>query len=146
LLKNLIVLPVHPIVLGAKVTLRSTLCPADKNSGRLKDDVVNSELPTAIPETVTLVCPVFVTVTSKVSLCPTTIPPNRRAEGVHPSCEVVALASTDTIPRSRIAMPIVRKWIVRTKRDGMMNRGSRISHSLKALRLAEKIPVVHPTP
>jgi hypothetical protein len=66
--KNLIVLPVHPIVLGAKVTLRSTLCPADKTSGRLKDDVVNSELPTAIPETVALVCPVFATVTSKVSL------------------------------------------------------------------------------
>jgi len=68
LLKNLIVPPVHPIVAGAKVTPTSTLCPADKTSGRLKEDVVNAELPTAIPETVTLVCPVFVTVTSRVSL------------------------------------------------------------------------------
>ena len=68
LLKNLIVPPVHPIVVGAKVTLTSTLCPADKISGRLKEDVVNAELPTAIPETVTLVCPVFVTLTSKVPL------------------------------------------------------------------------------
>jgi len=68
LLKNLIVPPVHPIVVGVKLTFRSTLCPAGKTNGRLKEDVVNAELPTAIPETVTLVCPVFVTVTSKVSV------------------------------------------------------------------------------
>lgn len=68
LLKNLIVPPVHPVVVGAKLTLRSTLWPADKTTGRLKEDVVNSELPTVIPETVALVCPVFVTVTSKVSV------------------------------------------------------------------------------
>jgi hypothetical protein len=60
--------PVHPIVVGVKVTRRSTLCPAGKTSGRLKEDVVNSELPTAIPETVALVCPVLDTVTSKVSI------------------------------------------------------------------------------
>jgi hypothetical protein len=68
LLKNLIVPPVHPVVVGAKLTLRLTLWPADKTSGRLKEDVVNSELPTAIPETVALAFPVFVTVTSKVSV------------------------------------------------------------------------------
>jgi hypothetical protein len=68
LLENLIVPPVHPIAVGVKLTLRSTLCPASKSSGRLKEDVVNSELPTVIPETVTLVCPLFVTVTSKVSV------------------------------------------------------------------------------
>jgi hypothetical protein len=68
LLKNLIVPPVHPVVVGAKLTLRLTLWPADKTSGRLKEDVVNSELPTAISETVALVFPVFVTVTSKVSV------------------------------------------------------------------------------
>ena len=66
--KNLIVPPVHPPVVGAKVTFRLILCPADNTSGRLKEDVVNSELPTVIPETVALVCPVFVTVTSKVSV------------------------------------------------------------------------------
>ena len=68
LLVNLIVPPVHPIVVGAKLTLRSTLCPADKTSGRLKEDVVKSELLTVIPETVALLRPVFVTVTSKVSV------------------------------------------------------------------------------
>ena len=68
LLKNLIVPPVHPVVVGAKLTLRLTLWPADKTSGRLKEDVVNAELSTVILETVTLVCPLFVTVTSKVSV------------------------------------------------------------------------------
>ena len=68
LLRNLIVPPVHPVIVGAKLTLKSTLWPADKTTGRLKEDVVNSELPTAIAETVALVCPVFVTVTSKVSV------------------------------------------------------------------------------
>jgi hypothetical protein len=68
LLKNLIVPPVHPVVVGAKVTFRLILCPADNTSGRLKEDVVNWELPTVIPESVALVFPVFVTVTSKVSV------------------------------------------------------------------------------
>ena len=49
--KNLIVPPVHPIAVGVKLTVRLTLCPAGKTSGRLKEDVVNSELPTVIPET-----------------------------------------------------------------------------------------------
>jgi hypothetical protein len=68
LLENLIALPVHPIAVGVKLTLRSTLCPASRTSGRLKEDVVNLELPTVIPEMVALVCPLFVTVTSKVSV------------------------------------------------------------------------------
>jgi hypothetical protein len=66
--KKLIVPPVDPVIVGAKVTLRLTLCPAGRTSGRLKEDVVNWELPTAIAETVALVCPVFVTVTRKVSV------------------------------------------------------------------------------
>jgi hypothetical protein len=68
LLENLIVSPVHPIAVGVKLTFRSILCPASKTSGRLKEDVVNAELSTVILETVTLVCPLFVTVTSKVSV------------------------------------------------------------------------------
>jgi hypothetical protein len=35
-LENLIVPPVHPIAVGVKLTLRSTLCPASKTIGRLK--------------------------------------------------------------------------------------------------------------
>jgi hypothetical protein len=68
LLENLIVPPVHPSAVGAKLILTSTLCPASKTSGRVKSDTLNSELLTVIPETVTLVCPVFVTVTRKVSV------------------------------------------------------------------------------
>jgi hypothetical protein len=68
LLENLIVPPAQPIAVGVKLTLRSTLCPASKTSGRLNEDMVNSELPTVIPEIVALVCPLFVKVKSKVSV------------------------------------------------------------------------------
>jgi hypothetical protein len=57
LLEKLIVPYDHPVSVGVKVTLRSTLCPADKTSGNVKLDVVNSALPAVIPDTVTLVCP-----------------------------------------------------------------------------------------
>jgi hypothetical protein len=59
---------VHPIAVGLKLTLRPTLCPAGKASGRLKEDVVNSELFTLTPEMVTLVWPLLVRVRSKVSV------------------------------------------------------------------------------
>jgi hypothetical protein len=68
LLENLIVPPAHPSALGVKLTLTFTLCPASKVSGRLNWDVVNSESVTVVPETVTLVVPVFVTGTTKVSV------------------------------------------------------------------------------
>jgi hypothetical protein len=57
LLEKLIVPYVHPVAVGVKFTLRSTLCPADKTSGSVKLDVVNPALPAAIAETVTLVSP-----------------------------------------------------------------------------------------
>lgn len=57
LLEKLIVPYVHPVIVGVKVMLRSTLCPADKTSGSVKLDVVNSALPAVIAETVTLVSP-----------------------------------------------------------------------------------------
>ncbi len=68
LLENLIVPPVHPVAVGVKLTFRSTLCPASKTDGRLKEDVANSVLPTVILEMVTLVCPLLVRVTGKVSV------------------------------------------------------------------------------
>jgi hypothetical protein len=68
LLENLTAPGVHPSAVGVKLTLTSTLCPASKTSGRLMPDAVNSEWLSVVPETVTLVCPVFVTVTSKVSV------------------------------------------------------------------------------
>jgi len=68
LLENLIVPPAHSIAVGVKLTLRSTLCPASKTSGRLREDVVNAELPAVILEMVTLVCPLLDRVTSKVAV------------------------------------------------------------------------------
>lgn len=68
LLVNLIVPPVHPITVGVKLTFRSTLCPASKTSGRLKEDAANAELSTVIFGMVTLVAPLLVRVTSKDSV------------------------------------------------------------------------------
>jgi hypothetical protein len=125
LLEKLTVPPVHTSALGAKLTLTSTLCPASKMSGRLTWDMVNSELLTLVPETVTLVCPVFAKVIGKVSVCPTMTLPNRRLVGVQTSC-AVAPALTGTMQRSWIAKPIVRRWTVRVKRERMMDWGSRM--------------------
>jgi hypothetical protein len=68
LLINLIVPPVHPIAVGVKLTFNSTLCPASRTSGRLKEDTVNSELLAVTPEMVALVSPLFVKVTGRVSI------------------------------------------------------------------------------
>ncbi len=59
------------------------------------------------------------------------------------SCGLAAAASTGTIPKSRMAIPIARKWTVRTEKDRMMDWGSRISSSLEACRLGGKISAVH---
>jgi hypothetical protein len=66
LLEKLIFPPVHPIPTGVKLTLRSKLWPGRTTSGKFKLDGTNLELLIANPETVTLVSPLFVTVTSKV--------------------------------------------------------------------------------
>ena len=72
LLETLIVPPVHLRPEGVKLIFTSTLCPAGNVSGRFKpavaNAVANSELLTVNPETVTLVCPVFVKPTSMVSV------------------------------------------------------------------------------
>jgi len=53
---------------------------------------------------------------------------------VQTSCVVAARALTGTMQRSGIAKPMVRRWILRTKRDWMMEWGSRIPSSLNDLR------------
>jgi hypothetical protein len=67
LLENVTVPLVCPSAVGLKLTFTSTLCPAGRTSGRSRLEV-NLELLTAIFETVTLFCPVLVTVTNKVSV------------------------------------------------------------------------------
>ncbi len=68
LLKNWIAPSIDPIAVGVNFTFRSTLCPASKTRGSVRFDLVNSELLAVIPETVTLVSPLFVRVTSKASV------------------------------------------------------------------------------
>ena len=60
--------PVQPVAAAVKATFRLTLPPAGKTNGRFKLDGVKSALPTAIPEIVTLVCPLLARVTIKVSV------------------------------------------------------------------------------
>jgi hypothetical protein len=66
-LENWTVPTVDPAV-AVKLTFKSTLCPAGRTSGRPKLETLNWELLIAIPETVTLVCPLFVRLTTKVSV------------------------------------------------------------------------------
>src|SRR5580704_12910729 len=68
LLENRIAPPVQPVTVGVKLTVRSALSPASKTSGRLKLDAVNSALLRVIPESVTLVAPLLVTLTSRLSV------------------------------------------------------------------------------
>jgi hypothetical protein len=58
--------PIANPAAAAKLTFKSTLCPAGRTSGSPGLETVNWGLLAAIPETVTLVCPLFVRVTSKV--------------------------------------------------------------------------------
>lgn len=85
LLVKLMVPLVHPVILGVKLTLRSRLSPAERSTGRSSEEVTNFELVTLIPESVALVSPVLVKVTSKVSVLPVSTAPKRRVEGEHVS-------------------------------------------------------------
>ena len=141
-LKSLIVPPVHLRAVGVKLILTSTLCPAGKASGRFKPGAANSELLTGIPEIVTLVCPVLVTVTSMVSVWPTTTAPNPFCVRVHTSCWVAAPALTGTMQKTAMAKPIVRRWMVGTTRKRILDWGSRMPYRLSPLEQKEKIPTV----
>jgi len=68
LLENRTNPPAHPGAVGVKLILTLILCPAARTSGKVKPGAVNSVLLNATPETVTLVCPLFVKVTDKVSV------------------------------------------------------------------------------
>lgn len=87
-LKISIVLPSQPVPVGVKLTVRLTLCPAGKASGRFRREVENWALPTVIPLIVTLVGWLFVKVARRVSVWPVATPPNRRFEGEDVSCSV----------------------------------------------------------
>lgn len=78
--------PIHPAIVGEKITFKSILCPAAIVAGRVKPETLNAEPFTAMPETVALVSPVFVSVTNRVSDCPNKTVPNFKLDGEHTSC------------------------------------------------------------
>ena len=66
--ENLIIPPVHPVVLGVKLMLTSTLCPADTTSGKVRFGVANTASVTETFDNVILVNPLLVTETIRVSV------------------------------------------------------------------------------
>jgi hypothetical protein len=56
--------PVHPVCVGVKFNFRATVWPAPTATGSLSPDTLKAELLELTALTVTLVCPVFVKVTS----------------------------------------------------------------------------------
>jgi hypothetical protein len=69
-------------VLGAKVTLKVTLCPADKFAGSVSPLIEKAALPTLAEEIVTVLPPVFVTVSGRLALLPTGMLPNASVVGL----------------------------------------------------------------
>jgi hypothetical protein len=119
--------PVHPIAGGVKVTLRATLSPAETTIGRLKGDALNSVEVMLIAESVMLVCPLFVKVTSWVSVWPTGTVPKCRLAGVHVNCCVAARALKETIVTNR-----VRVITENTGIEVEFDRGSRMHFILSS--------------
>jgi len=132
LLENLIVLPVHLSEVGVKLILTSALCPAGKASGKFKPIAANSVLLTAVAEIVTLVFPVFVNVTSMVSVWPRTTAPNSICVRVHTSCCAAASTLAGTVQKIARAKPIIRRWMVGTTRERILDWGSRMPYSLNS--------------
>lgn len=77
-------------------------------SGKFRLGVANEGSLTLTPDSVTLVNPLLVTVTSKVSTCPTSTLPNRRIEGECVSCGAFAKTFGDPKANSTIT-PKIRK-------------------------------------
>ena len=112
--------PVHPVLVGEKVTFSVALCPAGRVKGNLKPDALNSVPLSFIAETVMLVCPPLVKTRTSVSGCPTTTLPKLKADGAPVSCFAVAPAlkgiiTADTVTvmmkkKTRIEKCRVRGW------------------------------------
>ena len=77
---------VHPVAVGAKVTVTPILSPGATATGRFTPDTLKSEPLALIAEIVALVCPVLVKTTSCACDVPTVIPPNPRLEGEQTNC------------------------------------------------------------
>ncbi len=82
--------PVHPVAVGAKTTFTPTLCPAARDTGSFKPEILNSVPPRVIADTLVLVVPMLVRTISCDSDCPRTTEPNLSFAGEATSCCVTA--------------------------------------------------------
>jgi hypothetical protein len=108
------------------------------------EDVTNAELSTLIPESVALVSPLLVRVTSKLSVWSVSISPNRNEDGEQASCGVLA----ETIVGIEITstMANVNEWVKGKESGRKMDWGSRIASILKAEAGKKQIPMVQKPP
>lgn len=104
MLVKIIYPPVHPVVVGEKVTLSVTLCPAGRVKGKRKPDALNSVALTFIAETVTLVGPPLLKTRTSVSACPRITLPKLKADGAPVSCFAVAPALKGIITEETVTV------------------------------------------
>lgn len=142
LLVNLTLPPIHPVDSGVKLTLRSTLAPAERTRGKLSEDVTKREELTLMPERVALVVPLLVRVTNKVWVWPVSTSPKRSVEGEQASCAEAAAAPAGMKPATRSAMVKVSEWWKRKECGWRFDWGSRIASILRLSAGKKKIPEV----
>ena len=130
LLTNAMVPLVQPAVVGVKATLTPTLWPDVKTTGNDATDALNSALLRFIADTVTVVEPVLVRFTSKVSVAPTPTVPKRRVVEEAVSCSEAAFACMGRTPSRLMIANLVMRLIRRTGTNCDMGGGSLIAVSI----------------
>jgi hypothetical protein len=116
--------PLHPVLVGEKVTFSAALCPACRVRGKLKPDARNSVALSFIAETVMLVCPPFLKTRTSVSGWPTITLPKLKADGAPVSCFAVAPALKGIITADTVTVRMKKK--ARIEKGRAWERGSRI--------------------
>ena len=100
--------PAHPVAVGEKVTLKETLCPAERTPGNFRLDRLNPVMLRLAAVTVALVCPPLVTTTTSVSVCPMGTPPKRTEQGAQVNCCLDALANADEANSATVMMRVMK--------------------------------------
>ena len=121
---------VKPEVVGVKTLLTLTLWPGAKTVGNDATEALNSALLKFISDRVTLVEPLLVRFTSKVSVSPMPTVPKRRVLEEHVSCSEAALACMGRKPSRLMSVSLVMRLIRRTGRRCDMGGGSLIALSI----------------
>jgi hypothetical protein len=121
---------VQPGVVGAKATLTLALWPAARTVGNDPTEALNSALLRFISDRVTLVEPLLVRFTIKVSPVPTPTFAKRRAVDELVSCWALCAACMGRTPSRLMIANLVRRLIRRTGTSCDMGGGSLIAVSI----------------